>query len=111
MYWLIPIRETIKTVVLFSVFLLLMPLTFAFQSQRQWDKWIGDLSYPIYICHMLVIFVVTFVLGRFGITDKVLVSAAVVVFTVGFSMTLNAFVGVPVESLRSRFRVNTVPTK
>ena len=110
-YWLIPIRETIKTVALFSVFLLLMPLTFVFQSQRQWDKWIGDLSYPIYICHMLIIFIVTLALGRFGITDKLLVSAAVVVFTVGFSIMLNTLIGGPVESLRSRFRVNTEPKK
>lgn len=111
MYWLIPIRETIKTIVLFSVFLLLMPLTFVFQAQRRWDKWIGDLSYPIYICHMLIIFIVTLVLGRFGITDKLLISAIVVAVTVGFSITLNTFIGGPVEALRGRFRENTEPAK
>ena len=109
-YWLIPVRETIKTIFLFSVFLLLMPLTFEFQSRRRWDKWIGDLSYPIYISHMLIIFIVSLVLGRFGSVDKLLVSATVVVLTVGFSIVLNIFVGGPVESLRSRFRSKPGPT-
>lgn len=108
-YWLIPVRETIKTIFLFSVFLLLMPLTFEFQSRRRWDKWIGDLSYPIYISHMLIIFIVSLVLGRFGSVDKLLVSATVVVLTVGFSIALNIFVGGPVESLRSRFRSKPGP--
>ena len=108
-YWLIPVRETIKTIFLFSVFLLLMPLTFEFQSRRRWDKWIGDLSYPIYISHMLIIFIVSLVLGRFGSVDKLLVSATVVVLTVGFSIVLNIFVGGPVESLRSRFRSKPGP--
>ena len=86
-----------------------MPLTFEFQSRRRWDKWIGDLSYPIYISHMLIIFIVSLVLGRFGSVDKLLVSATVVVLTVGFSIALNIFVGGPVESLRSRFRSKPGP--
>ena len=104
-YWLVPLRETIKTVILLSVFLLLMPLTFVFQTQRRWDKWIGDLSYPIYICHMLIIFIVTPVLDWFDITDRLLGSTAVVAATIGFSVMLNILVGRPIESLRSRVRV------
>ena len=108
-YWLIPVRETIKTIFLFSVFLLLMPLTFEFQSRRRWDKWIGDLSYPIYISHMLIIFIVTLALGWLGISNKLFISAAVVVLTVGLSIMLSIFVGGPVESLRGRFRTIKEP--
>lgn len=109
-YWIVPAREIVKTVVLFVVFLLLMPLVFVFQSNNKWDKWLGDLSYPIYICHMLVIFIVAMVLGRFGIADKLLTSAIVVAFTFGFAIVLNVYVGSPMESLRGRFRADSAAT-
>lgn len=105
-YALILVAEAIKTAALFAVFLVLMPLTFMFQSKNRWDRWIGDLSYPIYICHMVVILIVAMVLGRVGITDKVIVSATAVVCSIGFSIALNRYVGGPVESLRDRFRAN-----
>lgn len=106
MYWLIPVRETIKTAALFSIFLLLMPMTFVFQSKNRWDRWVGDLSYPIYICHMLIIFIATMVLGWFGIADKLFISATVVVFTIAFSIFLNTYVGGPVELLRDHLKTN-----
>lgn len=103
-FWLIPINELIKTIALFSMFLALMPLTFVFQSRREWDKWIGDLSYPIYICHMLIIYVITFVLGKLGIADKVFISISSVASSILFSIFLNIYVGSPIELLRNRFR-------
>lgn len=103
-FWLIPVHELIKTAVLFSVFLILMPLAFVFQAKREWDKWIGDLSYPIYVCHILVIYVVTFVLAKLGIVDKILISGSAVVGSICFAIILNAFIGRPVESLRNRYR-------
>ena len=105
-YSLIPVRESVKTAVLFSIFLVLMPLAFLFQSKNRWDRWIGDLSYPIYIFHTLVILIVGTFLGRMGITDKVIVSTTAVAFSIGFSIVLNNYVGGPVEALRGRFRAN-----
>jgi hypothetical protein len=53
-----------KNLTLFDIFWLLMPLSFIFISNRKWDKWIGDLSYPIYINHMLAIYVSTFIVSK-----------------------------------------------
>jgi len=103
-FWIIPIHELLKTIVLFTLFLISMPLTFIFQSKREWDKWIGNLSYPIYICHLLVIHVTEFVFGKFGIANTVLISIAAVVFSISFSIILNIYVGNPIESLRNRYR-------
>lgn len=118
-YSFIPVNETLKTFVLFTLFLVLMPFTFIFQSNRKWDKWIGDLSYPIYICHMLVISVTTFVFGKIVIADSIivmgepvpiaslLVGISPVVFSICFAILLNKFIGSPVESLRNKFRAKS----
>jgi len=97
----LPVNETTKTLVLFAMFLALMPLTFVFQSKRAWDKWIGDLSYPIYICHMLVIYVLTFaleklgpiekirVMGKMVPVDKLVVGMLSVIISIGFATLLS----------------------
>jgi peptidoglycan/LPS O-acetylase OafA/YrhL len=114
----IPIKEMQKSIFLFGIFLLLMPLTFIFQSNRKWDKWIGDLSYPIYISHMLVIYVSSFfiskivstelgefhVMGKSVSLDKIAIGFSAVIFSIGLAILLNKFVGEPIESLRNRFR-------
>lgn len=112
----IPAKELYKTLALFSLFLLLLPSTFIFQSKRDWDKSIGDLSYPIYICHTLVIYVLTFVVARANISsslqilgktiplDKLIIGFGAVILSIVFSMLLNRFIGEPLETLRNRFR-------
>jgi peptidoglycan/LPS O-acetylase OafA/YrhL len=113
----IPIKEIQKSFALFCVFLLLMPLTFIFQSNRKWDKWIGDLSYPIYISHKLVITVSSFfiskivptenlvVMGKSVSLDKIALGLSAVIFSICLAILLNKFVGKPIETLRNRFRV------
>ena len=103
-FWLIPVNELIKSVALFAIFIALMPLTFLFQSKRDWDKWVGDLSYPVYISHMLVIYVIGFVMGKLGIENTIAISLAAVAFTICMSVALNAYIGKPVEALRNKFR-------
>jgi peptidoglycan/LPS O-acetylase OafA/YrhL len=112
----IPVGEILKTTALFILFLLLMPLTFIFQSSREWDKWIGNLSYPIYINHMFVIYVAKLLVGKISVADKLIIMGKFVsidrliigfgatIFSIGLAIILNNFVGNPVESLRNRFR-------
>ena len=104
-YWVTPIDALIKNTLLFLVFVFLMPMAFVFQALRAWDRWIGDLSYPIYICHMLVIYVAGFMLGKIGAKSAVTLGASAVVFSICFAMCLNRLVGSPVERIRNRFRV------
>lgn len=103
-YWQLPLSDIMKTILLFSSFLFLMPLAFLFQAKKRWDKWIGNLSYPIYICHMLVIYVVGFVSTKLGIGDVVVTSIVVITLSILFSIILNRYVAEPMESLRSGYR-------
>ncbi len=103
-FWLIPIDELTKSIALFFIFLLLMPLTFLFQSKRNWDKWIGNLSYPIYICHILVIYVTNFLTEKLGIKNITTISLIIVAASVCLSILLNTYIGNPTEALRNKLR-------
>jgi len=101
---LLPTEESFNTIALFLIFLILMPFAFIFQSKREWDQRVGELSYPIYTCHVFVLYVVRFSLKQLGFTDKVSISLCVVVASICLSLILNRYIGRPIESLRDRFR-------
>lgn len=103
-YGQIPLAEPVRSLMLFSLFLLLMPLAFVFQEGRDWDKWVGDLSYPIYICHLFVVAVVTEGMSHTGKLDNAFLAIITVILSIFFSLFLNAYVARPVEVLRKRFR-------
>lgn len=107
-YWLVPMSNIIKTVFFFSLFFLFMPLAFQFQSEHNWDKWVGDLSYPIYICHILVIEVLKLVSEKIGITDNTIVAISAVIASVAVAIVLNYVIGKPVELFRNQFRKDSV---
>ena len=115
----LPISELLKGLAFFVIFLFGMPLTFIFQSDRHWDKWIGDLSYPIYIGHMLIIYVSTFFVtqlvpakkvslwGRFLFLDQVTVGLSAVILSIIFAILLNNFVSYRIEPLRNKLRLTS----
>ena len=45
----------INTLLMIALLIISLPLIFNFQNNHKWDAWIGKFSYPIYICHFIVI--------------------------------------------------------
>ncbi len=92
--------------VLIAMFILSLPFLFHFQSYNRWDRAIGDLSYPIYISHMLVIVVGGKILSYFGIEVTSLLGAIIVVIaTIFVSFMINLTVGRFFESIRSKVKL------
>jgi hypothetical protein len=54
-YAWIPLPNALRTLILFGLFVPLLPLTFLFQNQAPWDRKVGELSYPIYVGHMVAV--------------------------------------------------------
>jgi peptidoglycan/LPS O-acetylase OafA/YrhL len=114
----VPIGDLIKIAVFYPVFALALPLIFNFQEKRPWDKWIGELSYPVYICHMLVTYLVVLTIDNiatkdgFGIfqacinVDKFLVGICSAIFSVIFSIFIIKFIAQPIEVIRNKYRDN-----
>ena len=94
----------LRSLVLIACFVLLVPLTFMFQNRYSFDRKIGELSYPIYVCHMLVVSLV----GRWfevrAKHDAVLKTVITVALTVVLAAALNACIAIPFEKVRLRLK-------
>lgn len=104
--------SNIHTILLFAVFILCLPYLFAFQNNRNWDRKIGDLSYPIYISHILVIWTVEFLLSKLGWSHRTLYGAFVIVMaTVALSYLINFLLGRVVEKYRYKIKSQQTNTR
>ena len=94
----------------------ILALPFAFQCSKYWklDRMLGELSYPLYICHMLVIWVTKHVMSGTPTTDWVLTSV-IVFLSLAWSLGLVKWVMLPVEGFRqkrvSRHYAHMTPSK
>jgi peptidoglycan/LPS O-acetylase OafA/YrhL len=104
LYCLIPIDDSWKTMGLLSMFVVLVPMTFIFQRRYRFDNWIGNLSYPIYIGHTFVIFLMEFVLRKMQVENQYVVSIICLILAIAFAIGLDKWIGKPFEKIRNRFR-------
>jgi len=103
-YFILPFRA-INTFILMGYFTLSLPFLFSFQKDRVWDRKIGDLSYPIYISHMLVIWTVGYAMSEFGFNyESISGSVTIVIATVIFSYLIKYSIGSVVENYRSKVK-------
>ena len=77
---------------------LLLPALFDFSTRHRWDKWFGDLSYPLYLVHWPICVFGLAMLGEGG-TGALHAYAAVVV-SIGLSIAINHFLVYPVDQWR-----------
>ncbi len=108
LYFVVPVSGLYKAPILFSCFILFLPLTFAFQNQYKLDGKIGDLSYPIYIGHFLVIFVLELLFKQIDITNELLISISNAIFSIMFALVLNWTIGDRIELLRAKVKTRSV---
>ena len=109
-YTEIPKKNIISLdIYIFVYFFIALPFLFIINQQFKIDRYIGNLSYPIYICHIFVIKL----LDQFGIDSKggTMEILIILVATVAFSMGLHAFIESHIEVVRNSFRFRAVVTK
>lgn len=88
----------LKKVVLYLVLAASLPSVFNLFKSNKRDRFIGELSYPIYISHKIVLFVVS--MGFFPKVESVGTTCAIVSILV--SMLLLLFIINPIEKFRQR---------
>lgn len=103
----IEINHFLKSIILIGGFILALPILAKFQKGSSTDDWIGSLSYPIYVCHWVVIDVIKFLVGRELLPGEGLAFYALVLFaSLGFAYILESMISERVEKLRDLYRVN-----
>lgn len=85
--------------VYYFVFPLLMVPVFVATKRWRWDRAIGELSYPVYISHSLVIVLVETVGGAWALEQIGLVT---VTCSLGAAAALNRWVEQPMDAIRQR---------
>lgn len=97
-YPLIPIDTTVLRVeakpwVFYLLFTTCLPVLFQMTKASKVDRWIGELSFPLYISHLAVIAI----MRPLGLTNSFFVVSAVLIF----SILLVKFVAKPIDSFRA----------
>lgn len=104
-YAAVPLSEAVKTIGLMAIFAVLLPLTFLYQSGSKLDKRLGDLSYPIYIGHILMILLVGAAWRGLHLgPNTAAITLANIVAAIAFAFVLNRSLERPIERLRSKVR-------
>lgn len=83
-------------------FALVVPYLFYWTKHNKWDRWIGELSYPLYLVHVLV----GKVLATVGlpVTGPTMTAASLVM-----AVLLLVVVAAPLEKVRQRFIARAIP--
>lgn len=107
-YVAIPMTDDVKGIWLLGIFAVLLPLMFCFQKNNAFDRFIGELSYPSYISHLLVFWYLSKYRGRFGDLTQLQFSIVCIVATLIFSYFLCQVVVEPMERVRAKWRSRNV---
>lgn len=103
-YHAISLPDLHKMIFLFLAFSLSMPLIFIFQNNFLIDRKIGELSYPIYICHWLAIKISTLISNKFYNNDKIYISILSVLISIVLSLIINKAISDPIERIRNKIK-------
>ena len=88
---------SLKEGVYFGTIILSIPILFNYSKKNPLDNKIGELSYPVYISHMLIFMILS--LKTFNFLNSGWIAA---LFTILFSYVLNVLIASPIEKLRQR---------
>jgi peptidoglycan/LPS O-acetylase OafA/YrhL len=99
----IPAVLWLKKWFLYAAMVVLLPILFKISKNNKIDRYIGELSYPVYICHVLVIDMLSLVFKPnflfFSYSCRPLLA---IILTIALSMLLNRFIADPVEKFRQQ---------
>jgi peptidoglycan/LPS O-acetylase OafA/YrhL len=97
-YGLIPtwrFPEELKELLYYASALVVIPLIFIQFKSNKMDTRIGELSYPVYICHIFIIMLVTYSKAPITINGVV-----ISIMAIGLSLLLNRLIANPIEKYR-----------
>lgn len=83
---------------IYAVMGLALPSLFHFSTRHGWDRWLGDLSYPLYLVHWPVCVVALAMVNEAG--KGPLYAYLVVIASIGLSIAINHFLVYPIDQWR-----------
>ena len=102
--FIFPIIETnlfIKCLILLTIFSF-NAFCFYFQNHNKIDRFIGELSYPIYILHISLIIFTSYIVDYFSISFSITVLSFLL--TILVSVIINFIITKPINKFRIKFK-------
>ena len=100
LYQFIPLNATFKYVSFVILFAFSLPVIFIKFKSNKIDRWIGEFSYPIYICHVFIIILVNVFYSKYHFVSHHFLSLIILICTLIFSYFLIKFISEPIEKIR-----------
>lgn len=96
----IPFFNNFKELIFYTIFILLLPYFFHVTKSNKFDRSIGELSYPIYISHILIIQIINF--SSIHFLSNNIKSLVIISTTIAISFLLNKFIA---QSFERNFKI------
>ena len=96
----IPLSYPILSLILIIIVVFSLPFISKFQKKYSIDNWISKLSYPIYISHMLIIYVLSSLYSYYELDRNYFYYSLIILLTCIFSLLLELFVNKKIEEKR-----------
>jgi len=95
-------HERTKQIILFLFSFTFLPFIFNFFKKNKFDRNLGELSYPVYICHFLIIDTIT----HFTQLNHTYLGIITIILSIFLSILLNKFIIQPIDNFRqSRLKI------
>jgi peptidoglycan/LPS O-acetylase OafA/YrhL len=98
-YSYIPFKEIIKTFLLFILLIFIVPFSYIFNNKFKYDMIIGELSYPIYISHFMVMFLISLL----QIQNSYIYSMVTIFVTILLSILIMLLIESPLKSFKYKY--------
>lgn len=100
----VTVNHNLRDGLALAVFAAILPLTFIFQARHRLDKKIGQLSYPIYICHSVVLLLVGRLAGALRISDALAISTLNAMLSLAMAWVLYRVIDSRIDKVRQRVK-------
>ena len=96
---------TVRALGTLGLFVVLLPLLFEFRPRVHWDRFLGELSYPLYLVHYPLIQALVVVLAPLGIARRSFPFFVVALaLSLGVAVVMVKVLAEPVDRMRHRLR-------
>lgn len=108
-YYALPIDEMAKRLFFLLILFFSLPLMFSLTKDVKLDKAIGDLSYPVYLCHFVVIELLAYWWGTTAMTQWQMAGA--ILASVGLAWIIFFLIERPGERFRQSLNRTALPMR
>ena len=97
----LPFNTTVNKYLLYSIIVCSIPFIFMYSKNFKWDRWLGELSYPLYIIHWLVVFLMKGVFVKYHYPDSYL-GLSCIIISILMAITITKYIVSPIEEIRAK---------